>query len=137
MDLTVVRLMNEQPYSFVGHCAFQAPKKWSYFYYSTPLISQTDPAAFLCLIYQYIIMQFTKCEEQVIMQYQVLRHHRTTTCTFYLVQLKQQEYKRTVMGGDLFLSKFMFTLTMDLEILLGRYLQQSISWYWNIPRMHK
>lgn len=33
--------------------------------------------------------------------------------------------------------KAMFTLTMGLEILLGRYLQQFFHWYGNITRMHK
>lgn len=42
----------------------------------------------------------------------------------------------TVMGGD-WLWTVRFTLTMGLEILLGRYLQQFFHWYWNITRMHK
>lgn len=40
-------------------------------------------------------------------------------------------------GWRLILDKFMFTLTMGLEILLGRYLQQFFSWHWNVTRMHK
>lgn len=39
-------------------------------------------------------------------------------------------------GWRLVFDKFMFTLTMGLEILLGRYLQQFFNWYWNITRMH-
>lgn len=40
-------------------------------------------------------------------------------------------------GWRLVLDKFMFTLTMGLEILLGRYLQQFFGWHWNVTRMHK
>lgn len=40
-------------------------------------------------------------------------------------------------GWRLAFDKFMFTLTVGLEILLGRYLQQFFNWYWNITRMHK
>lgn len=40
-------------------------------------------------------------------------------------------------GWRLVLDEFMFTLTMGLEILRGRSLQQFFSWHWDVTRMHK
>lgn len=67
-------------------------------------------------------MQFTKGEEQVTVV-PSLRHHRTTTCTSYLMSqatgIQENSY-----GWRLVLDKFMFTLTNGFRNLDGRYLQQ-------------